>query len=223
MIRSDRSIKAILFDLDGVIVDTLHYHFLAWQEVFSKIGGQVSEHTVLLHEGRSSKEILPILLHEANLDVAFDQFDEIIEKKRVYYRKIVKIRFYHGVMDLLRKLKGLGYLLVVVTACARKTMETSLNAKERELFDIIQTGDDVPRAKPNPDPYDMARMKLGLRKQECLVVENAPLGIESAKEAGLYCVAVETTLSHEYLGKADVIIEDIGKLIDLPILRAVKS
>jgi beta-phosphoglucomutase len=218
MTRSERTIKAILFDLDGVIVDTLHYHYLAWKEIFSNLGGMISERTVLLHEGRNSKEILPILLKEANVLATPQQYEEIIEKKRAYYRKIVKVHFYDGVVDFLKKLKDLGYLLVVVTACAQKTMKTSLNENERALFDFIQTGDDVPRAKPNPDPYDIARKKLGLEKHECLVVENAPLGIESAKRAGLFCVAVETTLSREYLKDADVILDDIRKLIDLPII-----
>ena len=214
-----RRIKAVLFDLDGVVVDTLHYHYMAWKKVFSDIGGKITEHTVLLHEGRSSREILPILLEEAGLIMPVDAHDEFIEKKRSHYREIVDVQFFHGALSVINWLRGHGLVTAVVTACAEKTMQKSLSENERALFDLIQTGDDVPRAKPFPDPYDLARRKLNLEPDACLVVENAPLGIESAKAAGLYCVAVETTLGREYLKMADVIIPDIQKLLDLQILK----
>lgn len=62
-------IKAILFDMDGVIVDSLHYHYLAWDKMFREHGGRVEEHTVLLHEGRNSREILPILMEETKVQI----------------------------------------------------------------------------------------------------------------------------------------------------------
>lgn len=211
--------QAILFDLDGVLVDTLHYHYLAWRKMFSELGGVVSEHTVLLHEGRNSREILPILIKESGVSVPPEEFDDFIERKRAYYRQIVKVRFYDGAVDVLNKLKSKGLRLAVVTACAQKTMEKSLNEEQRSIFDLIQTGDDVARAKPNPDPYDLARKKLGLAKEECLVVENAPLGITAAKRAGMKCVAVETTLAREYLEEADYVISNIRELLELPVLN----
>ncbi len=211
--------QAILFDLDGVLVDTLHYHYLAWKKMFEEVGGIVSEHTVLLHEGRNSREILPILVKESGVSVPPEELEDFIERKRAYYRKIANVQFYDGVMEVLNKLKSENFRLAVVTACAQKTMEKSLNEEQRNLFDLIQTGDDVTRAKPNPDPYDLARKKLGLPKEECLVVENAPLGITAAKRAGIKCVAVETTLSKEYLEEADYVISNIRELLELPIIN----
>ncbi len=202
-------VKAVLFDLDGVLVDTLHYHYLGWQKMFSDLGAKISEHTVLLHEGRNSREILPILLDEANVVVPALEHDKFIEGKRSHYRKIVDVS----------RLKASGLKVAIVTACSQKTMESSLSKEHRKLFDLIQTGDDVPRAKPNPDPYDLARKKLGFKKNECIIVENAPLGIESAKAAGMTCVAVETTLGAEYLGEADYIVSDIKEILELPVLE----
>ncbi len=216
----NRPIKAVLFDLDGVLVDTLHYHYLAWQKMFSQLGGTISEQTVLLHEGRNSREILPILLEEAGVSLPLDEHDSFIESKRSYYRKIVEIQFYPNALDTVLELKKRGFQTAIVTACAQKTMRKSLSEDRRRLFDLIQTGDDVPRAKPNPDPYDLARKKLKLEKHECLVIENAPLGITSAKNAGMPCVAVETTLSRQYLGEADYVISDIGELLNLSLLQA---
>jgi beta-phosphoglucomutase len=211
-------IKAILFDLDGVLVDTLHYHFLAWQKQFEKLGGIVSEHTVLMHEGRNSREILPVLLKEAGIFISEEDYDSFIEGKRKYYRQIVDVKFYPGAIDVIEELKLRGFKMAIVTACAQKTMKKSLDDRKRKLFDLIQTGDDVPRAKPNPDPYDSAREKLGLQPMDCLVIENAPLGISSAKRAGMECVAVETTLDKKYLKEADYIISDIKELLNLRIL-----
>jgi beta-phosphoglucomutase len=196
-------VKAILFDLDGVIVDTLHYHFLAWHEMFHKWGGEVKELTVLIHEGRSSREILPILIEEADIDIPEDQRHDFIETKRAYYRSIVDVQFYPEAKETLKKLHKEGYTLALVTACAKKNMNHALSENELKFFDVIITGDDIPRAKPNPDPYDIARKKLGLKKDECLVVENAPLGIESGKNAGIKVAAIATTLPKEYLKGAD--------------------
>src|SRR5512136_153191 len=98
-------IRGVLFDLDGVIVDTLHYHYLAWKHMFDKLGGTVSEHTVLLHEGRNSREILPILMKEAGVQIPEDQQAGFIEEKRAYYRSIVHVEEYPGAFETIDELK----------------------------------------------------------------------------------------------------------------------
>ncbi|MCK4357950.1 MAG: HAD family phosphatase [Candidatus Cloacimonetes bacterium] len=211
-------VKGILFDLDGVIVDTLHYHFLAWQEMFKRKDGEVKELTVLIHEGRSSKEILPILIKESGIQIPEEKWNDFIEEKRKYYRSIVKVIFYPDALDTVRKLRKLGIKCALVTACAKKNMEKALTSEQRALFNIIVTGDDIPRAKPNPDPYEIAQTQLGYKKEECLVVENAPLGIQSAKAAGIRCAVIATTLPMEYLKGADFYLKklpDIFKYISL--------
>lgn len=212
-------IRGVLFDLDGVIVDTLHYHYLAWKHMFEKHGGEVSEHTVLLHEGRSSREIMPILMQEAGVSIVPELQEAFIEEKRAYFRSIVKVRQYPKALDAIDALRERGFKVALVTACAMKNMQHSLNSAEQAHFDFILTGDEVPRAKPFPDPFLTAARQLGLRPEECIVVENAPLGIEAAKKAGMYCVAVETTLGKEYLEGADCILESIAQLPALPLLQ----
>ena len=207
-------VKAILFDLDGVIVDTLHFHFLAWQEMFRRWGGEVKELTVLLHEGRSSREILPILIEEAGIEIPEDQRQDFIETKRAYYRSIVKVQFYPEAKETLQKLHKEGYKLALVTACAKKNMNHALSEDELKLFDVIITGDDIPRAKPYPDPYEIAQKKLGFEKDECLVIENAPLGIESGKNAGIKVAAIATTLPKEYLKGADYYLDTLSDIFE---------
>jgi beta-phosphoglucomutase len=212
-------IRGVLFDLDGVIVDTLHYHYLAWKHMFEKLGGKISEHTVLLHEGRNSREILPILMQESGVLIPADQQAQFIEEKRAYYRSIVQVQQYPGAFEAIDQLKQRGYRVALVTACALKNMQHSLNSEQQAHFDFIITGDEVSRAKPFPDSYLIAARQLQVKPVECMVVENAPLGIEAAKNAGMYCVAIETTLGREYLSSADCVLQSIRDLLDLPALK----
>jgi len=212
-------IEGVLFDLDGVIVDTLHYHYLAWNHMFEKLGGSVSEHTVLVHEGRNSREILPILMKETGVSIPEDQQGEFIETKRAYYRSIVQVKQYPNAFAVIDTLKKRGHKIALVTACALENMRHSINNEQQEHFDFIITGDEVPRAKPFPDPYLSAASRLKIKPEKCLVVENAPLGIEAAKNAGMYCVAIETTLGKEYLTSADCILQNIDELLNLSLLQ----
>ena len=212
-------IEGVLFDLDGVIVDTLHYHYLAWKHMFEKWGGSVSEQTVLLHEGRNSREILPVLMKEACVSIPETQQERFIDTKRVYYRSIVRVKEYPDAFAVIDTLKSRGFKIALVTACALENMQHSISSEKQRHFDFILTGDDVSRAKPFPDPYLTAADRLRIKPEECLVVENAPLGIEAAQKAGMYCVAIETTLGKEYLTSADCILQDIKELLNLPLLQ----
>lgn len=213
-------IKAVFFDLDGVIADTLHYHYLAWEKMFQELGGSVSEHSVLLHEGRASREILPTFLAEAGVSLPPEAHADFIDRKRDYYRSIVNVTYYPHVFDVITELRARGFRTALVTASSKKNMETALGAEHRALFDFLITGDEVHRAKPHPDPYLAPMRHLNLTPDECVVVENAPLGLESARNAGMTCVAVETTLDRSYLGLADHIIHEIRELLTLPILQS---
>lgn len=213
-------IRAILFDMDGVIVDSLHYHYLAWDKMFSDRGGKVSEHTVLLHEGRNSREILPILIEETKVYIPENEWDDFIDKKREYYRSIVELKYFPMVFETIQELKNRGLKTALVTASARKNMEKAIPEDKRKLFDVILTAENFRKAKPNPDPYLEAQKRLGVSVNECVVIENAPLGIEAAKNAGMICIAVETTLGREYLTQADFIINSINELIGFfPVLK----
>lgn len=212
-------IKGVLFDLDGVIADTLHYHYLAWQHMFERRGGSISEHSVLLYEGKASREILPTLMKEAGVEIPEREWHGFIEEKRAYFRSIVQVEYYAGAFEVIEALKKRGFKVALVTACALENMQHALSIEHQAHFDFIITGDEVTRAKPNPDPYLAAARQLALNPEECVVVENAPLGVEAAKNAGMYCIAVATTLGREYLQEADCIVPNITKLLEAPVLQ----
>jgi beta-phosphoglucomutase len=206
-------IKAILFDLDGVIVDSLHYHYLAWDHMFKSIGGSVTEESIFLTEGMNSFEILPHFLNQFNVKLPVEKYQQFIEDKRNYFRQIAKLTYYPSAFETIAELRDRGYATALVTACARKNMEKSIDIEHQKLFDFIISGDEVAHSKPNPDPYLIAQKTLGLEAGDCVAIENAPLGVESAKNAGIICIAVESTLGRQYLQKADFIINEIRELI----------
>lgn len=212
-------IQAVLFDLDGVIVDTTHYHYMAWQHMFANLGATVRKHTVLLHEGRSSREMLPILMKESGAQIPESHQARFIEEKRAYYRAIVRVVKYPEAFTVIDELRNRRFKVALVTGSARENMQHALDLREQARFDFIVTGDEVNRAKPFPDSFVFAARRLGIHPQECLAVENAPLGIEAAKKACMYCVAIQTTLPQEYLTSADRILQNIGELMHLDILK----
>ncbi len=217
--KEHSAFRAVLFDMDGVIVDSLHYHYLAWRKMFDERGGSVSKHSVLLHEGRNSREILPLLMEEAGIHIPEEEREAFIDRKRKYYRSIVTVSHYEGAFDVVYEMRRRGFRTALVTASALRNMETAIPDRHRTAFEAIVTGDEVPRAKPFPDPYLIAARKLGIGPEECVVIENAPLGIESARNAGMYCIAVETTLGEEFLQEADVIVQSIRDVLSMEILR----
>ena len=140
-------------------------------------------------------------------------YDAILEKKRAHFLDNNRTETFEGMYECLSSLKT--RFKFAVASGADRTIVTSLMDKFYPgIFDAIISGEDVHNGKPDPEPYNKAVERLGLRKEECLVVENAPLGVQAAKNAGLFCVAVPTYLDPEKLLEADLVLKDHSELID---------
>jgi beta-phosphoglucomutase len=159
-------------------------------------------------------------MKECNVQIPENEWEEFIERKREYYRSIVEIKYFPKVFEVIAELKKRGLKTALVTASARKNMEKAIPEDKRNLFNVILTAENFHKAKPNPDPYLEAQKKLGVEVNECVVIENAPLGIDAAKNANMICIAIETTLGREFLQRADFIINSIEELLGFfPILK----
>jgi len=204
--------KAIIFDMDGVIVDSMPYHFIAWYEALKPYGVRVSCFDVYTKEGERWDKTLKSLLASHRVDPTQKILDQIFALRKKIFRKYFKRFIFTGVDEFLACLKNKRYLLGLVTGTPTPEIDRILPKKIKGFFDCIVAGDHVKKGKPNPEPYLLAAKKLKTRADGCVVVENAPLGIESAKSAGMFCVAVTTSLPADYLGKADAVVESLEQI-----------
>jgi HAD superfamily hydrolase (TIGR01509 family) len=217
--------RHIFFDLDGVILDSMKYHARAWIEAFSQLGLSFSEEEIYLHEGAIELDTARTLFTSRGVNPTREFFESAFRlQKRLFLERYAKlVKPYPKVPDLLESLKKNGRKLALVTSSHAEILEKVFPKSLEKFFDVILTGDKVPRRKPHPDPYLRALSTLQADKGDSLVVENAPAGIKSAKSAGLFCVAIKTTLPEEHLKLADLIAEDHTHLSELLLNGSFKS
>lgn len=204
--------KAVIFDMDGVIVDSMPYHFLAWYEALMAWGIRVTCFDVYSKEGERWDVTLKSLLGDAGIKPAPELLKRIFSLRQRIFKKYFKCFIFKGAQDFLFCLKNNGYLLALVTGTPTQEIKRILPKKIRGLFDACIAGNQVKRGKPHPEPYLKASLALGVKPAECIVVENAPLGIESAKRAGMFCIAVTTSLPKEFLSSADMVVSRLDEI-----------
>lgn len=212
MSAADGKNVGILFDLDGVLIDSPRIHAQSWVEVFKPYGINLPHERLHRDEGRKAVEIAENISNEYNLDIGEEDISGLIARKRDYYRRNAQRGFHVGVRAVIEILKSSGWLLGIVSGSVRENMNTALYEHELELFDVKITAEDYSHGKPDPEPFLMGCKALNLCIGESFAVENAPLGIESAKAAGLNVIALTSTLPSSELKNADEIIDRIDRL-----------
>jgi beta-phosphoglucomutase len=205
-------IRAILFDHDGVLVDSMSYHVEAWKRVMARHGIEIEPMEILLVEGATTMEVVAELFHRHNKAASPDQVQEIVLEKRNEYLANNATQLNSGVLEVLEYLKEDRYRLGLVTGSIRSQVEPVLGPEICSWFDCIITAEDVESGKPDSEPYLRAMRKLHVAPSECLVIENAPLGIRSGKSAGAAVVGITTTLPPYHLREADAIVHDFEEL-----------
>lgn len=207
--------KAIIFDMDGVLVDSMPYHAEAWKQAFLTVGIKIKREAIYELEGSNHMQLIDIIFRRFGRTPTEDDMRELNRKKVEIFDRIERAVPFEGIKELLVSLKQ-KHKLAVVSGSNRKTVHDILNRFFPGIFDVIIDGDDSSESKPSPAPYLKAVGKLGIPKEHCLVVENAPLGIRSAKSGGLRCIAIPAYLDRKFLEEADVIAEshrELGKYI----------
>ncbi len=207
--------KAIIFDMDGVIVDSMPYHFLAWYEALRPWGVRVSCFDVYSKEGERWDKTLKDLLTKNGIKPSKLLLNKIFLSRQKIFKHYFKQFMFKDAKEFLLCLKNKGYLLGLVTGTPDNEINKILPKPMKQLFDAIIAGNDVKNGKPHPEPYLKAAKALAVRPQECLVVENAPYGIQSAKRAGMFCIAVTTSLPEEYLNQADLTVSKLSRIMGI--------
>ena len=209
--KATNKTKAILFDLDGTLAQTMEYHYDAWRKAMLNYGIDLAPEDYYPLEGTNLYELAKKLfvLHKLN---GCDE-KELVNNKEKYYLDTNTFVLYPGVVELLNVIKLNNIKLGLVTASLRKTLNNTAPLKFLKIFDVIITGQDTTEGKPSPKPYLKAAKKLGVMPENCVAVENAPIGISSARNAKIYCVAICNTLDSSSLQEADEIIYSFNELL----------
>lgn len=213
--------QGILFDFDGTLADTMESHYLAWKTVLSKYGVSISRSDYFPLEGLGLREVVETVAKKR----AFSEVDinEIVRKKKEHYVRTHHMAFYPGVESLVNLLKNKKIPIGIVTAGHLDQLKGSVPDSFLNQFNVIVTGEQFKRGKPYPDPYLMGAKNLGLEPAQCVAVENAPIGVKSAKGAGIYCIGVCTTVGPDHLSHADEIVENFEDLSCSNTIRAILS
>lgn len=211
--------QAVIFDMDGVITDTMGFHYKAWKKALVAYGIKVGHCDIYLREGQKGLDTALEMMQERNIDFSDDKAREILKLKEDIFKQISHPKLMRGAPELLADLKKEGYKMALVTGTARREVSHILPSKLLKLFDFTLTGNEVKAGKPDPEPYNRALEVLKLQPREAVVIENAPFGITSAKGAGIYCIAVCTYLEAKYLQDADLILKNL-KEVDKVLLKA---
>lgn len=186
-------IKAAMFDLDGVVADTTKYHFLAWEKLSLEIGYNLSENENESLKGLSREESLSKILDFSNINLSKQKFKDCLVAKNSYY-----LQFIEGISskDILPGVKK--FLINLKSNCIKVSLcSSSRNAKKivqklglLKFFDFVVDGNDIKKSKPNPEIFLIASEKLKIKPKNCLVFEDAQSGINAAKNAGMFVIAI---------------------------------
>lgn len=181
--------KAVIFDVDGVLVDSYDAHLRSWQLAAAEIGRAYTERDFAAGFGRTSREIVRM---------SFGIDDEqriraIDDRKEALYREIVGNDFpaMDGAVELIDALKSDGFAIAMGSSGPPENLELALDRlRRRDAFGAVVSGRDVKRGKPDPEVFVLAAKRLGVPPDRCVVIEDAPAGIQAAQAGGMACVAL---------------------------------
>ncbi len=204
--------KGVIFDLDGVLIDTGEFHKQSWYDLAQEQGFDASDEVFYSTFGMQNYQIIPIF---AGRNLPTEDIERLSEWKERRYRELAagKLTLLAGANALIDDLRHKGFLLAIGTSTPQVNVTFILKqVPVLNCFDAFVTGEEVSKGKPQPDTFLRAAEKLSLAPNRCAVVEDAVQGVEAGKAAGMAVVAVTTTRSREHLKQADLIVDSLTQL-----------
>jgi beta-phosphoglucomutase len=204
-------IKACIFDLDGVIVDTAHYHFLAWKRLAKELGIDLSEQQNEKLKGVSRMQSLEIILALGDISLSVHEKELLANKKNSwfvdYVERMAPEEIFPGVKQLIQDLRAAG--IKTGLASSSKNAKTVIQLLHiQHAFDVVVDGNMIVHSKPHPEIFLLTASKLDVDPKDCLVFEDAAAGVEAAIAAGMKCVGIGSALE---LDQADLILAKTGE------------
>jgi beta-phosphoglucomutase len=213
-----KNIKACIFDLDGVLVDTAKYHYLAWKRLANELGFEFTEEDNERLKGISRADSLEILLSIGSMSFDLETKQQLAEKKNVWYveyiSKMTKDEVLPGVVNFLETLRN-EKIKTALGSVSKNAMQILNSVNLLKYFDSVIDGTKISKAKPDPEVFLMGAHELNISPKNCVVFEDAAAGIQGAINAGMYSVGVGSPL---ILKAANKVIPDFDG-IDLSILE----
>jgi beta-phosphoglucomutase len=203
---------AVIFDMDGVLVDSYHAHFESWQKFYGELCVEYDEEKFAADFGRTSRDILRRTLGD---DLSDEQVVAWDTRKEALYRDILREHFpaKDGAIELIQALDDGGFKLAVGSSGPPENVSLAIDQLAADAhFDATVTGADVTRGKPDPQVFLIAAEKLGVAPANCAVVEDAVHGITAAKRAGMIAIGLTGTLQRAELVEADAVVDSLREL-----------
>ena len=199
---------AIIWDMDGVIVDSAPFHFAAWEEVFSRRGAKFTREDFTRLFGSRNDFIIRSVLGQ---DFPQKDIESLAEEKEREFRSRIKgeAALLPGVSRLLTILKG-NLKMALATSAPPENIDLILGELNiGECFDCVVSGHEVAESKPSPEIYSLAAQRLGADPRNCIVIEDSPLGIKAALAAGMKCLAVSNSHPEQDLAEASAVVSTL--------------
>lgn len=205
------SFKGAIFDLDGVIVNTVPLHFKAWKRMFSEYGKEFS-----FDDYKRKVDGIPRLdgARAILTDLSSEEIKRACEKKQRYFLEYLEtegIDVYQTSLSLIEELKN-NHIKVAIISSSKNCPYILKKIALYKLIDVEISGSDITKGKPDPEIFLMAGDKLGLKEKECIVFEDASLGVEAAKRANMFTVGIDRHNDAQRLKRADLIVKDLSEL-----------
>ena len=205
-------IKACIFDLDGVIVDTAKYHYIAWKRLADDLGIHFTEKDNERLKGVSRMASLEIILEIGNVVLDEAKKEELTSLKNKWYvdyiNRMTPEEILPGSLEFIRELKKAN-ISVAIGSASKNTPLILERVNLKSLFDAVADGNNVHKAKPDPEVFLTAAGMLGVKPENCVVFEDAEAGVEAALNAGMKCVGIG---SSETLSKAHLIVKGLNQM-----------
>jgi beta-phosphoglucomutase len=206
------NIKAVIFDLDGVVVDTAKYHYLAWKRLANELDINFSIQDNERLKGVSRMRSLDIILEIGNLTLDNDAKNELAKKKNNWYveyiSKLTPNDILPGVIDFLKSIKVCG-IKVALGSASKNSMLILEKLNLTNYFDAIVDGNKVSKAKPDPEVFLKGAEALKIMPSQCIVFEDAEAGVEAAINAGMYCIGIG---SKDILKRANLVVSGFSDM-----------
>jgi beta-phosphoglucomutase len=203
---------ACIFDLDGVIVDTARYHFLAWKRLTDQLGIHFTEEDNERLKGVSRIASLDIILEIGNIDADANQKHEYATRKNQWYveyiSKMAPDEILPGSLSFIKELRNSG-ILVAIGSASKNTPMILERVGISDMFDAIADGNIVKKAKPDPEVFLKAAELLSIKPSRCVVFEDAVAGVQAALNAGMMCIGIG---SRSILKEAHFVISGLNEM-----------